>query len=82
LISRNPETSGLTVGKELSMNTALALIAVVGGILASLVAYEIIKLDKFVSPGEADAWHDKYGKLVKIVGPAAAVVGFVLLLWR
>jgi hypothetical protein len=64
------------------MNTAFALIAVVGGILASLVAFEVIKLDKFVAPGEAEAWHDKYGKLVKIVGPAAAVLGLVLLLWR
>jgi hypothetical protein len=63
------------------MNTAFALISVVGGILASLVAFEVIKLDKFVSPGEAEAWHDKYGKLVKIVGPAAAVVGLVLLLF-
>jgi hypothetical protein len=65
------------------MNTAFALIAVVGGILASLVAFEVIKLEKFVDPGEAEAWHDKYGKLVKIVGPAAAVLGLVLLiLWR
>jgi hypothetical protein len=63
------------------MNTAFALISVVGGILASLVAFEVIKLDKFVSPGEAEAWHDKYGKLVKIVGPAAAVVVLVLLLF-
>ena len=64
------------------MNTVLALMAVVVGALASLVAFEVIKLEKFVDPGEAEAWHDKYGKLVKIVGPAAAVVGLVLLLWR
>ena len=64
------------------MNTVLALMAVIVGTLASLVAFEIIKLEKFVDPGEAEAWHDKYGKLVKIVGPAAAVVGLVLLLWR
>ena len=63
------------------MNTVLALMAVIVGVLASLVAFEIIKLEKFVDPGEAEAWHDKYGKLVKIVGPAAAVVGFVLLLF-
>ena len=63
------------------MNTVLALMAVIVGALASLVAFEVIKLDKFVDPGEADAWHDKYGKLVKIVGPVAAVVGFVLLLF-
>jgi len=63
------------------MNTILALMAVIVGVLASLVAFEIIKLEKFVDPGEAEAWHDKYGKLVKIVGPAAAVVGLVLLLF-
>jgi len=63
------------------MNTVLALMAVIVGALASLVAFEVIKLEKFVSPGEAEAWHDKYGKLVKIVGPAAAVVGLVLLLF-
>ena len=64
------------------MNTVLALMAVIVGALASLVAFEVIKLEKYVSPGEAEAWHDKYGKLVKVVGPVAAVVGLVLLLWR
>ena len=64
------------------MNTVLALMAVIVGALASLVAFEVIKLEKFVDPGEAEAWHDKYGKLVKVVGPVAAVVGLVLLLWR
>ena len=64
------------------MNTVLALMAVIVGALASLVAFEVIKLEKYVSPGEAEAWHDKYGKLVKVVGPVAVVVGLVLLLWR
>ena len=42
------------------MNTVLALMAVIVGALASLVAFEVIKLEKFVDPGEAEAWHDKY----------------------
>jgi hypothetical protein len=63
------------------MNTVLALIAVVGGGLVSLVGYEVVRLDKFISPGEAQAWQDKYGKLVKIFGPAAAIVGLLLLVF-
>jgi hypothetical protein len=64
------------------MNTAFALMAVVFGILVSLVAYKVVPLEKFANPGDAEAWHDKYGKLVKILGPAAGVVGLILLLWR
>ena len=63
------------------MNTAFALIAVVGGILASLVAYKVVPLDKFVNPGDAENWYDKFGKITRIVAPAAAVVGLVLLLF-
>jgi hypothetical protein len=61
------------------MNTVFALIAIVGGGLVSLVGYEVVRLDKFVSPGEAQLWYDKYGKLVKIFGPAAAIIGLLLL---
>jgi len=63
------------------MNTILALIAVVGGGLVSLVGYEVVRLDKFISPGEAQLWYDKYGKLVKILGPAAGIAGILLLLF-
>lgn len=63
------------------MNTAFALIAVVGGILASLVAYKVVPLDKFINPGDAENWYDKFGKITKIIAPAAAVVGLVLLLF-
>jgi len=62
------------------MNTIFALLAIVGGAAGSLVAYGVIQLDKFVDPGEAQDWHDKYGKLVKILGPAAIIVGLILLL--
>jgi hypothetical protein len=64
------------------MNTILALIAIIGGVLGSLIAFEVVKLDKFIDPGEAQAWYDKYGKLIKILGPAAAIIGLLLLLWR
>jgi len=63
------------------MNTVFALIAIVGGVIVSLVAYEVVRLDKFINPGEAQLWHDKYGKLVKILGPAAAIIGLLLLLF-
>jgi hypothetical protein len=63
------------------MNTVFALIAILGGGLGSLVAFGVIQLDKFVSPGEAQDWHDKYGKFVKILGPAAAILGLLLLVW-
>ena len=61
------------------MNTFLALIALVGGILGSLVAYRVVPLEKYVSHSDAELWHDKYGKLFKILGPAAAAVGLLLL---
>jgi hypothetical protein len=63
------------------MNTVLALIAVAGGAIGSLIAFQVVPLDKFISPGEAQAWQDKYGKLVKILGPAAGIVGILLLLF-
>lgn len=64
------------------MNTILALMAFIVGVLASLAAFKVIKLENFVGLGEAEAWHDKYGKIFKIAGPAAVVVGLILLIWR
>ena len=61
------------------MNTVFALIAIIGGAIGTLVAYQIVRLDKFVSPGDAQDWHDKYGKIVKILGPAAVIAGLLLL---
>jgi hypothetical protein len=63
------------------MNTVFALIAIIGGAVGSLVAFQVIQLDKFVDPGEAQDWHDKYGKIVKILGPVAAILGLLLLVW-
>jgi xanthosine utilization system XapX-like protein len=63
------------------MNTVFALIAIIGGVLGSLIAYQVVQLDKFVSPGEAQAWQEKYGKIFKILGPAVAVAGLLFLLF-
>jgi hypothetical protein len=61
------------------MNTVFALIAIIGGVIASLVAYKIVPLDKFISPADAQLWHDKFGSIAKILGPGAAIVGLALL---
>ena len=63
------------------MNTVYALIAIIGGAFGSLIAYRIVSLEKFINPGEAEDWHDKYGKIVKILGPVAVVVGLIILLF-
>ena len=63
------------------MNTIFALIAIIGGVLGSLVAFNKVQLDKFISPGEAQVWHEKYGKIFKIISPIAAVFGIWLLLF-
>ena len=61
------------------MNTVFALIALAGGVIGSLIAYKVVPLEKLVDYGDAMNWHDKYGKLVKILGPAAGIVGLILL---
>ncbi|MGD0596064.1 MAG: hypothetical protein ABSA64_00905 [Sedimentisphaerales bacterium] len=63
------------------MNTIFALIAIIGGVLGSLIAYNKVQLDKFISPGEAQAWHEKYGKIFKIISPIAVIFGIWLLLF-
>ncbi len=61
------------------MNTIFALIALAGGVIGSLIAYKVVPLEKLVDYNDAQNWHDKYGKLVKILGPAAGVLGLILL---
>jgi hypothetical protein len=62
------------------MNTLLALIAIVGGIAGSLLAYRVVPLTMFGSV-DMEAWHDKFGKTFKILGPAAVIIGLVILLF-
>ena len=62
------------------MNTVFALLAIIGGAIGSLVAWRVVSLDKWTNPGEMDAWHDKYGKIVKILGPIAVVAGLLFLI--
>ena len=63
------------------MNTAFALIAIIAGVLGSLIAFNKVQLDKFISPGEAQVWHEKYGKIFKIISPIATIFGIWLLLF-
>jgi uncharacterized membrane protein YtjA (UPF0391 family) len=63
------------------MNTVFSLIAIIAGVLGSLVAFNKIQLDKYISPDEAEAWHRKYGKVFKIISPIAAVLGIWFLLF-
>jgi len=62
------------------MNTLLALIAVVGGIAGSLLAYRVVPLTMLGS-FDVDSWHDKFGRIFKILGPAAVIIGLVILLF-
>jgi hypothetical protein len=63
------------------MNIVLPLIAIIGGVLGSLVAFNKIQLDRFINPGEAEDWHKKWGKIFKIICPIAAVLGIWFLLF-
>ncbi len=63
------------------MNTIFALIAIIAGVLGSLVAFNKIQLDKYISPDEAQDWHRKYGKIFKIISPIAAVLGLWFLIF-
>jgi hypothetical protein len=44
-------------------------------------ARKVVPLSRFVNPDEARTWYVKYGKIVKILGPVAAVVGLLLLVF-
>ena len=63
------------------MSIFFGSIAIIAGILGSLVAYHKIDLDKFMSPGEAEDWHRKYGKIFKIISPLAILFGLWYLLF-
>jgi hypothetical protein len=58
------------------MNTLLACIAIIGGVVGSLVAYEIVPMSVV-----GETWHDKFGKTFKILGPAAVIIGLIILLF-
>ena len=64
------------------MNTFFSLVALLFGIVLSLVAYRLIPLEKWVNPAEMEDWHDKYGKIFKIAGPIVAVIGLLFLIFR
>ena len=64
------------------MGIILPLIAIVVGGLLSLIAYKKVDLEKFVDPSEAENWHRKFGKIVKILGPIVVVLGLYFLIFR
>jgi hypothetical protein len=64
------------------MDIVLPLIAIIMGGLGSLIAFNKIQLDRFISPGEAEDWHKKYGKIFKILGPVVVVLGLYFLIFR
>ena len=63
------------------MNIFFGLVAIVVGTLASLIAFRVVALEKFISYSEAQNWHDKYDKIFKVLGPVAVVAGLIFLLW-
>jgi hypothetical protein len=62
------------------MNIVFSLIAIIGGGLLSLIAFNKIQLEKFIDPGEAENWHRKFGKIAKILGPIVVVCGIYFLI--
>jgi hypothetical protein len=62
------------------MNTLLALIAVIGGIAGTLLAYRVVPMTMLGS-FDIEAWHDKFGRIFKVLGPAAIVLGLLILLF-
>ena len=64
------------------MNIVFSLIAIVGGGLLSLIAFNKIQLEKFIDPGEAENWHRKFGKIAKVLGPVVVVFGVYYLIFK
>ncbi len=63
------------------MNSVFAVIAIIGGLAGSLVAWRVIPLEKWLGARETELWHDRYGKIIKIAGPIVAVIGLLLLIF-
>jgi len=63
------------------LNTFFAVIALLFGVLLSLVAYRILPLERWLNPGEVADWHDRFGRIFKIAGPVVALIGALLLLF-
>ncbi len=63
------------------MGIVLPLIAIIGGGLGTLIAFDKIQLEKFINPGEAEDWHKKYGAIFKILGPIVVIIGLYFLIF-
>jgi hypothetical protein len=64
------------------MGIVLPLLAIIVGGLVTLVAFNKIQLDRFIDPGEAENWHRKFGKIFKVIGPIAVVLGLYYLIFK
>jgi len=64
------------------MRFILPLIAIIGGGLLSLIAYNKVQLEKYIDPGEAENWHKKFGMIAKILGPVVTVIGLYFLIFK
>jgi hypothetical protein len=64
------------------MNIVFSLIAIIGGVLLSLIAFNKIQLGKFIDPGEAEDWHRKFGKIAKVLGPIVVVLGLYFIIFK
>jgi hypothetical protein len=64
------------------MNIVFSLIAIIGGGLLSLIAYNKVQLEKYVDPGEAEDWHRKFGKIAKVLGPIVVVLGLYFIIFK
>ncbi len=64
------------------MYTVLSILGIIVGAAMSLIAFDFIQLEKFISPDEAQEWHHKYGMLFKIAGPAVIAIGVLFLIFK
>jgi hypothetical protein len=52
-----------------------ALIPLIGGIYCLLIAFRIIRVSK--NPETEEAWHRKFGRLMKLMGPVLVLFGLI-----
>lgn len=54
------------------------LIFLIVGIYGLLLAYRVVPL-KIKDPEKADIWYNKFGKLLKILGPIVIITGILMI---
>ena len=56
------------------------LIPILGGVYALLLAYKIVPV-KAATPEASDNWHNKFGKILKIIAPMMTLGGIVSIIF-